>query len=59
MVRESYIAADGSAIHHGELIHRKHPDFRQELCEPAHVTRDVEQMTASPGQKRRIRVAKG
>jgi hypothetical protein len=52
-VRHSYMV-DDDVMSAGEVIHRKHPLFRAEFCEPVDVQRDVEDMTADPGEKRAI-----
>lgn len=53
-VRQSYMV-DDEVIPAGEVIHRKHPLFRVQFCEPVDVRHDVEQMTAAPGEKRGAR----
>lgn len=56
-VREPYMTEDGTVLPRGEIIHRKHPFFREELCEPVRVRHDVEQMTAAPGERRKAEVS--
>lgn len=56
-VRESYFAPNGELFRVGELVHRKHPYYNADLCDPvATIAHDIESATAAPGEKRAAKI---